>query len=171
MKLEVIKFQVVNFHDFNRPVAFLFSPVLRTGLRWYFLKLQIWQLSERVPVFPRCLDEFLSAAVYSFGLKFKAICRKEPDAVIVNSITGWFWTWWLNVSARQRLWVEGWLREKEKDLVWFKWGIKYCTSQGGLRSCPADHAALFTEVKPSTRCFQPLQIPWEKHHAGCSRTE
>lgn len=51
-------------------------------------------------------------------------------------------------------------RERKTDLVWFTWGIKHCTSQGGLRSCPTDHTTLFTEMKPSSGCFQPSSDSW-----------
>lgn len=91
--------QVVNFNDLNRPVAFLFNPVLLASQHYMLIlfKASDWQLSKRVPVFLRYLKVFISFFLVlltntdfmsAFGLKFKAFCRKEPDAVIVSSITG-----------------------------------------------------------------------------------
>lgn len=131
-------------------------------VRWYFLKLQTWQLSEREYLyFPDTWMNFflllLTNVAFSsaFGLKFKTICRREPDAAVVSSITVWLWKGFLYACARWRPWVEGWWRETETDSVWFKWGIKRCASQGRLRSCPTDRTTLFAEMKPSSGCFQP----------------
>lgn len=54
----------------------------------------------------------------------------------------------------------GRLMERDTDLVWFKWGMKHRTSQGGLRSCPTDRTTLFAAMKPSSGCFQPSSDPW-----------